>query len=240
MSGALNLSGETNGPRRRRPLLWRVAKARARLFFCVLAGTAVGLLLPGSWREVTRALVGWDVFVTLYLLLSAELMARSTPISMRRRAQLQDEGRLVILVMTIATACASIGAIVAELGPVKNLEGFSKHAHISLAVLTVVLSWLFVHLTFALHYAHEYYFERASAPDRPSDLRGGLIFPGAQQPGYMDFLYFAYVIGVASQTADVSISSATMRAVALVHGVLAFFFNTAVLALTVNIAAGFV
>ncbi|WP_166141517.1 DUF1345 domain-containing protein [Methylosinus sp. RM1] len=236
----MNLSGETNGPRRRRPLLWRVAKARARLFFCVLAGTAVGLLLPGSWREVTRALVGWDVFVTLYLLLSAELMARSTPISMRRRAQLQDEGRLVILVMTIATACASIGAIVAELGPVKSLEGFSKHAHISLAVLTVVLSWLFVHLTFALHYAHEYYFERASAPDRPSELRGGLIFPGAQQPGYMDFLYFAYVIGVASQTADVSISSATMRAVALVHGVLAFFFNTAVLALTVNIAAGFV
>ncbi|TDX65616.1 putative membrane protein [Methylosinus sp. sav-2] len=226
--------------RHRRPLLWRIARARARLFFCLLAGAAVGLLLPASWREVTRALVGWDVFATLYLLLSAEMMARSTPSSIRRRAQFQDEGRLVILVMTIATACASIGAIVAELGPVKNLEGFSKHAHISLAVLTVVLSWLFVHLTFALHYAHEYYFERATTPDRPAELRGGLIFPGAQQPGYMDFLYFAYVIGVASQTADVSTASTTMRAAALVQGVLAFFFNTAILALTVNIAAGFV
>ncbi|BBU61378.1 membrane protein [Methylosinus sp. C49] len=226
--------------RRRRPLLWRIARARARLLFCLLGGVAVGLLLPASWREVTRALVGWDVFVTLYLLLAAEMMARSTPSSMRRRAQLQDEGRLVILVMTIATACASIGAIVAELGPVKNLEGFSKHAHISLAVLTVVLSWLFVHLTFALHYAHEYYLERGAAPDRPAEQRGGLIFPGAQQPGYMDFLYFAYVIGVASQTADVSTASTTMRAAALVQGVLAFFFNTAILALTVNIAAGFV
>jgi uncharacterized membrane protein len=234
-------AGEPHGHQHpRRPLLWRVVKARSRLFLCLLAGAVVGLLLPENWRPVTRALIGWDVFTTLYLLLAAELMARSTPNTMRRRAQLQDEGRLVILVMTIATACASIGAIVAELGPVKNLEGFSKHAHISLAVLTVVLSWLFVHLTFALHYAHEYYFERASAPDRAPELRGGLIFPGTPQPGYIDFLYFAYVIGVASQTADVSTSSATMRAVALVQGVLAFFFNTAILALTVNIAAGFV
>jgi uncharacterized membrane protein len=123
---------------------------------------------------------------------------------------------------------------------VKNLEGFSKHAHISLAVLTVVLSWLFVHMTFALHYAHEYYFERATTPDRPPELRGGLIFPGAQQPAYIDFLYFAYVIGVASQTADVSTASATMRAVALAQGVLAFFSNPAILALTVNMAAGFI
>lgn len=236
MSGA----GEANHARPRHPLLWRIVKARSRLFLSLCAGAAVGASLPESWREITRALVGWDVFVMLYLLMSAELMARSTPISMRRRAQLQDDGRLVILVMTIATACASIGAIVAELGPVKNLEGFSRGAHISLAVLTVVLSWLFVHLTFALHYAHEYYFERASAPDRASELRGGLIFPGTEQPGYIDFLYFSYVIGVASQTADIAASSSTMRTLALAHGVLSFFFNTAVLALTVNIAAGFV
>jgi uncharacterized membrane protein len=133
-----------------------------------------------------------------------------------------------------------MGAIVAELGPVKTLEGWSKAAHLGLAILTVVDSWLFIHLTFALHYAHEYYFERATSPDREPQLRGGLVFPGTEQPTYIDFLYFAYVIGVACQTADVSTSSAAMRAVALAQGVLAFFFNTAVLALTVNIAAGFV
>ncbi|MBY6240964.1 DUF1345 domain-containing protein [Methylosinus sp. Sm6] len=225
---------------RRRPLLWRILRARSRLFLCAIAGTIVGLLLPAPWRDVTRALIGWNVFALLYLAVSAEQMARSTPASMRRHAQLQDEGRLVILLLVIATGCASLGAIVAELGPVKGLDGWSKATHIGLAVLTVISSWLFIHLAFALHYAHEFYLERASASERPSELRGGLIFPGTEPPTYIDFVYFAYVIGVACQTADVSTSSAPMRAVALTQGVLAFFFNTAILALMVNIAAGLV
>jgi uncharacterized membrane protein len=224
----------------RRPLLWRLLRARARLFLCVAAGVIIGLLLPQSWRDVTRALIAWNAFVLLYFLVSARQMARATPASMRLHAQLQDEGRLLILVFTIAAACASIGAIVAELGPVERHEAGAKAAHIGLAALTVFGSWLFLHLSFALHYAHEFYFERAVDPDRPPELRGGLVFPGTEQPTYVDFLYFAYVIGVACQTADVATSSATMRAVALVQGVLAFFFNTAILALTVNIAAGFV
>lgn len=224
---------------RRRPLLWRVLRARSRLFLCAFAGVAVGLL-PLPWRDVTRALLGWNAFALLYLLVSAEQMARSTMATMRERAQLQDEGRLVILVFTIATGCATLGAIVAELGPVKDVHGASKTVHVGLAVLTVVSSWLFIHLAFALHYAHEFYLERACAPDRPAELRGGLMFPGTEQPGYIDFLYFAYVIGVACQTADVSTSSTTMRAVALAQGVVAFFFNTAILALMVNIAAGLV
>jgi uncharacterized membrane protein len=224
----------------RRPLPWRLLRARARLFLCVAAGVIIGLLLPASWRDVTRALIAWNGFVILYFLASARQMARATPASMRRHAQLQDEGRFLILVFTIAAACASIGAIVAELGPVERHEAGAKAAHIGLAALTVFCSWLFLHLSFALHYAHEFYFERAVDPDRPPELRGGLVFPGTEQPTYVDFLYFAYVIGVACQTADVATSSGRMRAVALVQGVLAFFFNTAILALTVNIAAGFV
>lgn len=133
-----------------------------------------------------------------------------------------------------------MGAIVAELGPVKTLAGLSKAAHLVLTVSTVVGSWLLLHLTFAFHYAHEFYLERAASPDKAPEMRGGLIFPGTDLPNYVDFLYFAYVIGVACQTADVSTSSPTMRAVALAQGVLAFFYNTAILALTVNIASGFV
>lgn len=242
------MTGDANGAEaaahlarhRRHPFLWRIIRARARLFLCVLVAIGVGLATPAAWRDVTRALVGWNVGVQLYLVLSAELMARATPITMRRRAQAQDEGRLVILILTILTACASMGAIVAELGPVKTLEGWSKGAHLALAIGTVVDSWLFIHLTFAMHYAHEFYFERETSRERAPQLRGGLMFPGTEQPSYVDFLYFAYVIGVACQTADVSTSSATMRAVALVQGVLAFFFNTAILALMVNISASFV
>ncbi|PWB78978.1 MAG: DUF1345 domain-containing protein [Methylocystaceae bacterium] len=226
--------------RRRRPLVLRILRARARLFACLLIGAATGAVLPDGWAHVTRALVGWNAFVIAYLALSAELMARATHESMRRRSQFEDEGRLVILVLSIVTACASMGAIVVELGAAKDLTGWTKTAHLGLAILTVVASWLFIHLMFTFHYAHEYYFERATSPDRRPELRGGLIFPGTDQPNYVDFLYFAYVIGVACQTADVSTSSPTMRAVALAQGVLAFFYNTTILALMVNIASGVV
>lgn len=225
---------------RRLPLLFRIVRARARLFLCLLAGAITGFVLPDNWAEVTRALIGWNASVLLYLALSARLMARATHESMRGRARFEDEGRLVILVLAIATACASMGAIVVELGAVKHLTGWSNAAHLGLAILTVVESWLFIHMMFTFHYAHEYYFERATSPDKKPELRGGLIFPGTEQPHYIDFLYFSYVIGVACQTADVSTSSATMRAVAMVQGVLAFFFNTTILALMVNIASGFV
>jgi uncharacterized membrane protein len=91
---------------------------------------------------------------------------------------------------------------------------------------------------FALHYAHDYFAAEENLDDGPDRLRGGLKFPETENPDYYDFLYFSYVIGVAAQTADVEITSKGMRKTALVHCVLAFFFNSAVLALTINIAAG--
>ena len=99
---------------------------------------------------------------------------------------------------------------------------------------TILGSFAFIHVTFALHYAHEYVLGRR----RKTPEGCGLIFPGTDKPDYLDFLYFSFVIGVAGQTADVSISSQPMRRVALIHCVLSFLFNTTVLALTINIAAG--
>jgi uncharacterized membrane protein len=229
-------------PRRRSRLLapFRIIRAHRRLFACALIGAVAGLALPAEMRVATRTLIGWNIAVLLYLALSARLIARSSHDAIRRNARFQDEGRTVILLLAIVTACASMGAIIAELGPVKYMEGWWKAAHLGLAILTVLDSWLFMHLTFAFHYAHEYYLERQATPDKKPEERGGLIFPGTQTPQYIDFLYFAYVIGVASQTADVSTTSRTIRGLALVHGVLSFFYNTTILALTVNIASGFV
>ncbi|MGO9133002.1 MAG: DUF1345 domain-containing protein [Methylovirgula sp.] len=106
--------------------------------------------------------------------------------------------------------------------------------------MTIVSAWALIHVMFALHYAHEFVLERAARGAKPAKGRGGLIFPGTETPDYVDFVYFSYIIGVACQTADVEISSAEMRRIALLHGVLAFFFNSAVLALTINIAAGLI
>jgi uncharacterized membrane protein len=166
------------------------------------------------------------------------MIARASPQSIRRRARTSDEGKSFILVLTSLAAIAAIAAIIAQLAIVKDLSGTIKGLHIALA--TIISAWFFIHLTYALHYAHEYFDEYFAEPGRPTAERGGLVFPGTKNPGYFDFLYFSYVIGVACQTADVIITSQAMRRVALVHCVLAFFFNSAVLALTINIAAGLI
>jgi uncharacterized membrane protein len=116
----------------------------------------------------------------------------------------------------------------------KDLQGFHRVWHIALAGLTVLTSWIFTQFMFATHYAHEYY---SALTHR---LEPGLQFPGSAAPDYLDFVYFACVIGTSGQTADVSISSKPMRRVCLIHCVLAFFFNTTLIALTINIAASLI
>jgi uncharacterized membrane protein len=179
----------------------------------------------------TRALIAWDAATGLYLLLAWRLMLQSSVETMRKRAKLQDDGAAAVLGLTVAAACMSLGAIVSELIDVKDVPlGQHKLLRVALVGATLVLSWCLIHTAFAFHYAHEFYVDRDGG-------RGCLEFPGRAQPDYVDFLYFSFVIGTTSQTADVSISSPDVRRLALLHGVIAFFFNTTLLALTVNIAA---
>ena len=103
-----------------------------------------------------------------------------------------------------------------------------------LSLLTVALSWTFIQLIFALHYAHGYYAPANDARSRS----GGLIFPGEDEPDYWDFLHFALIIGVANQTADIQIADRRMRRVSNFQSLIAFAFNTVILALGVNLAAG--
>jgi uncharacterized membrane protein len=228
--------------KRRSPLLkpFRILRSRPRLLLCAAIGVGLGLVLPEQMRLATRVLLAWNAAVLVYLAASANLVAGADPMSVRRRANSLDEGRLTILLLAVGVACASMGAIVLELGPVKNMEGWPKAAHLLLTVLTVVDSWTFMHLTFAFHYAHEYYDECDLHPERKSDIRGGLCFPGDDAPSYVDFLYYSFVIGLASQTADVATTSRPMRMLTALHGTLAFFYNLAIIGLTVNIASGLV
>ncbi len=231
------------GPRKSRSALlkpFRIFRSRPRLLLCVLIGVAIGFALPHSMRDATRALVAWNVAVICYLISAALMIARADHVAVGRRARFQDEGRLLILLLAIGAACASMGAIILELGPVKSMEGWPKALHLGLTILTVVDSWMFMHLTFAFHYAHAFYDETRANPGKKADERGGLIFPGGETPDYVDFLYYAFVIGLASQTADISTASRGMRILTAVHGTLSFFYNLAIMGLTVNIASGFI
>ncbi len=235
-------AASTNRQRARSALLkpFRVLWLRPRLLVCALLGVFIGLVLPDEMRLATRALIAWNVAVIAYLVAAAHLVINADRELVRLRAKNLDEGRLVILLLAVGVACASIGAIVLELGPVKNMEGWPKALHLGLTILTVVDSWTFMHLTFAFHYAHEYYDECETDRDKRPEERGGLSFPGGEPPNYVDFLYYAYVIGLASQTADVSTTSRQMRVLTAVHGSLAFFYNLAIIGLTVNIASGLI
>ena len=204
----------------------RVVYARPRMFISIAIGIAAFFVLPGSLRLVTRLLISWDIFVTLYLVLAYAMMFRSGLAHIRRNAVLQDDGRFLILLVAATGAFASIAAIVFELG-----ASHRTAPQLALATVTIALSWAVIHTTFALHYAHDYY--RGAKP-------GGLQFPSGDQhdhADYWDFVYFSFVIGMTAQVSDVGITDKTLRRTATVHGIISFIFNTALLALMVNIAA---
>ncbi len=225
-------------PAPRLPKLLRVIKARPRLFTSSLIGIAVGLVLPRAWPPITRSLIGWNVAIWLYLLAAGVMMLRSEHEDIHHRAAAQDEGRYAILALAALVSAVSFGAIFAQLAAVRSLPLAEKSLHIGLAIATLLGSWFFVHMTFALHYAHEFF--RVAARDAEGKWSGGINFPGVDRPDYSDFLYFSYVIGVSCATSDSSIPSRDLRRLALVHCILAFFYNNAVLALAINIGAGFI
>lgn len=197
-----------------------------RLFVSAAFGLAITCMLVATpWRIPTRILAGWDSGVVLYLALSFWTMARASIERIRERASVEDEGAIALLVLTTASALASLAAVVSELGHAPSAY------RVSLGVVTILLSWAFMHVMFTFHYAHEFYGEGRD------DQIGGLVFPGNEEPDYGDFLYYSLVIAMTAQVSDVQITSQTLRRLATVHGLVSFFFNVIVLALTVNIVS---
>lgn len=216
------------------PGIIRHLRMRPRLWSSVAVGVIIGLLLPSAWVEhpLTRSLIGWNVGALLYLVMTFTMMVRSTSDAIRSRAELQDEGQYTILALVSFASVAVLVAIAAQLAYAKDTHGALKAAHMGLAFLTVVTAWLFTQTMFALHYAHEFHARHASSPT--------FVFPGSDEPDYLDFLYVACIIGTSGQTADVAFASKRTRRVGLMHCVLAFFFNTTLLALMINVAAGLI
>jgi len=216
---------------------WRVVSRRPHLMAAALAGAAVaaGLwLIPNPLRPSTRAVFAWDAVLAVFIGATLKMMSECDEVLIRRRASRMDEGQHAILLLAVAAAFISLLAIAAELSIAKGEHGLVKAARVALVFTTVLASWMFVQMIFALHYAHEFYGEGEEGQDR----RGGLLFPGDDSPDYWDFLHFGAVIGVAAQTADVAFGSKAMRRTGTIHCLVAFVFNTVVLALTINLLAG--
>jgi uncharacterized membrane protein len=210
----------------------RVLVARPRLWSSVAVGMLFYALLPAALAQAgSRVLLAWNAGALLYLGLSLHMLLQSDTEDMQRRARQQSEGRVAMLVMVVLASVAVVLAVGSQLVVIKAMPGSARAPHLALAALTVLTSWLFTQTLLAFNYAHDFYRARDRAQPDP------LTFPGTTEPSYGDFFYFACVIGTSGQTADVVFNGAALRPVGTLHCILAFFFNTTVLALTINIAA---
>jgi uncharacterized membrane protein len=209
----------------------RHVRAHPALTLATLAGLATGMLIPNAPSIVTRSLLGWNVGVWIYLATVALMMARSDRGRLRKVALAQAESAKTVLVVVVLAALFSLGAVVFELSAAKGSDSAHALRHLSLALSTVVGSWLLLPILFGLNYATSYHAESCGA---------GLGFPTVEapfEPGYGDFLYFSFTIAVASQTSDVTVTTRPMRRLVLLQSVLSFVFNTMILAFSINMAA---
>jgi len=219
--------GEPAPPRRGwRP--WRFVKARRwTLLSLLIFLLALVLLLHAGVRPANAVLLGFDLAALVFLGVFARLFSRATPSHMRRQAQVLDTGRWGVLWGGVLLSAVVLAALGDELHAARG----GGLLELVVGVLSVVLSWLFLNVMFAIHYAHGYYGDFG-------EKHAGLEFPDTPEPDYWDFAYFSIVIGMTFQVSDVQITSKYLRRVVLLHSVIAFFFNVFIIAITVNIVAG--
>lgn len=199
--------------------------AHHRFFASTLAAIVAVLIIPSQHLFLTRLVAGWIVYAGVWLGLSWNTMYGAEIDHIRTMAEHQDTGRRIIFVLVLTGACISLIAIGWLLSGAKTLSRDRLVAHIILSIVSILYSWLLIHTTFAFHYAHRYY----------GGEHHGLSFPGNEDPDYLDFCYFSFVIGMTSQVSDVAISSRPMRRLVLLHSILSFIFNTLILALSINL-----
>ncbi|WP_073105383.1 DUF1345 domain-containing protein [Hymenobacter daecheongensis] len=214
----------------------------ARMLQLVLAagvGSLCYQLAPLDFRLLTRLIMGWDGFVLSVLLLSWLTIFRSSTADMRRRALLMHPDRTWILLLTLTFIGTTISllAVMLMLRGLHEMVQEERIEHILVSVAAVMTTWCLLHTLFALHYAHTYFHQQQQGLGA-GHQSAGLVFSGDEPTSYWDFAYFAFVIGMTAQTSDVMLTSLRMRRLVLFHSMLAFGFNTAILALSINILSG--
>ena len=214
----------------RKSLRHRIAGGRAgtRLVISVAVSALTALVLPRSIVGEIRLVASWNAFAAVDLLLTWTTILTLTPKQICTMAQREDPSRVASLILVLVGAAASLLAVLVLLQSSMKMTGLPKTQAIVLALSAVVLAWFLIHTVFTMRYAHEFH-------DAPS-AKPPLEFPGLDGlPDYLDFAYFAFIIGMTAQTADVNIHSRGMRRTALLHGIVAFAFNTAVVALSIGV-----
>jgi uncharacterized membrane protein len=211
-------------------LLTKLIVRHWKLWTAAAVGGAVYAALPAAWSALTRALTGWNAAAIVLMAATFARLPRMSSKQLQEEYKEDDPSAPVILALVVIAAILSVAAIVAFLSTLKQVPASQKAAHVVLAALTIVVSWLLVPTIYALHYADLFY--SAPADKRP------LSFPGTSQPGFWDFAYFSFTIAAACQTADVATAGVRMRKNVIIHSIVSVLFNVSILGFAVNITAG--
>jgi uncharacterized membrane protein len=219
-----------------KPSMPRIARWHAPqlLGIAVVVGFAASLALERWLSERQLVLASWDIGALCYLVLGWSVIARTDESQTRLRAQRYDPSGYVIFLLVVIAASASFVAIGFMVGDFKALPFWPRAERLVLSAAALLLSWLLIHTLFAFHYARLYYWQ----PRGRGEHHRGLRFPDDDEPDYLDFAYYSFVVGMTSQVSDVAVLSRPMRRLTLVHGVLSFIYNIAILAMSINIIGG--
>ena len=180
-----------------------------------------GLALAGGWNAAALAFLSitWPIIIQADSSRAPQLAARED----------QTEGSARGLLVG-ASAASLLGA-----GYALHLAGRDNGAArvllILVAVLTVMLSWTVVNTVYTLRYADQHF---RSKP-------GGIEFgtgDGQQRPGYRDFAYVAFTIGMCYQVSDTTLRDPLIRRTALAHAILSYVFGVVIIAGSVNLISG--
>lgn len=205
----------------------RLPHWRFLLFLGLLALAVPAVMVGLPWHD---SIVGaFDLAAAGFLASVVRLWTRGTAQQMRARSSREDGGLVLLPVVAAAVTLVILIALALVLRA-RTALGF---VDLGLVLFTLVLAWCFVNTVFALHYARIFYDRTDTGADS-----GGLDFPGTPEPSFSDFCYFSFVIGMTFQVSDVAITAPYLRQVAMIHGILAFFYNLGVLALVINVLAG--
>lgn len=199
------------------------------LWIALIVITLVASSLPNFWSWPTRIAFAWHLGVGVFLLVTLLLIIKARSVTdIRTNAALMDQAGRAVVPLSILAGVASVFVIILNAASHGKPSAFDA----VVTIVTLALSWLFVQVIFALHYAHEYY----SPKEDGSGDRGGMAFAGGEDPDYLDFFYFSTIIGMANESADVPLNTKRMRRLSNVHSLIAWLFNTVILALAINLA----
>jgi uncharacterized membrane protein len=211
----------------------RLRNARNRLIVSTTTGIATYAILTKltSLAWAVRAVAAWDAGALALLSLAWSLVWTADVDCTKRHAARDDPGRTAVWVLVLLSSTVSLFVGTVVLRQAKTLAPESAVLLALLSLGAVIASWSLTHTAYTLRYAHLYYRD-----DREGE--GGLVFPGEEQPDFLDFAYYAFTVGMCFQVSDVTIASRQIRRATLVHSMLSFAYNTAIVALALNLAFG--